>query len=553
MNPSPLRARRNAPLLLALILARALSAHAQAPAVAPDSSARRISLIEALGIAEGESETVGLARADVARARGDQRRARSAYYPQLSGAAFYQRTLNSQFSVLQGQDSAGTAPTPSAKCAHFTPQPQLTVEQRLDSLENAVECSSAADPFANFRNLPFGKENTWRFGLSLSQTLFSGGQTSGRASAAAAGRRSAELGVSAARAQLVLDVTRSYYDAALGDRLATIAEATLEQADSTLRQTGLGREVGTQSEFDLLRARVTRDNQRPVVIQRRADRDLAHYRLKQLLNLPLDQPLVLTTELGDTAPVEPPHLAELVPARGDTSTALRLPVRQADEAVTSQEGLLRAARGQRFPQLRLTSDFADLGYPDNGSPFGTDYLTDWTVSLGFTVPIFTGGRIGGEEDVARANLEQARLRQQQIRELAQLDARSAELQLAAALAAWESSAGTEEQAARAYEIADLRYREGISTQTEVNDVRIQLAQAQATRARAARDLQVARVRLDLLPALPLSMNGMPVSFSPAGGATAAPTGTGATQGSPAGPGGVVPGTAGLTQTGVPIQ
>ena len=79
-----------------------------------------------------------------------------------------------------------------------------------------------------------------------------------------------------------------------------------------------------------------------------------------------------------------------------------------------------------------------------------------------------------------AGLEQARLRLQQTRERAQVDARNADLQLAAAVAAWEASAGTEEQAGRAYQIAEVRYREGLSTQTELNDLRIQLAQAQAT-------------------------------------------------------------------------
>ena len=67
-----------------------------------------------------------------------------------------------------------------------------------------------------------------------------------------------------------------------------------------------------------------------------------------------------------------------------------------------------------------------------------------------------------------------------------------------------ASSGTVEQAQRAYEIADLRYREGLSTQTELLDARVALEQAQGNRAVAARDLQVARMRLLLLPALPLT-------------------------------------------------
>lgn len=490
-------------------------ASAAAQAQEPQGAAKPLSLVEALDIAERESESVGIAQSDLARAEGERRRARSSYFPQLTGSASYTRTLRSQFSALQGEDGGPSAPVPE-ECDAFVPRPGLPVEERLDSLEAAVECASNADPFAGLGNdLPFGRENSYRFGLSFSQTLFSGGRVTGQTQAANAGVRRAAIGLTAARAQLLLDVTQAYYDAALGDRLVVIAQATLQQADTTLSQAQLARQVGNQSEFDLLRARVTRDNQRPVVIQRRAARDLAYYRLKNLLNLPLEQPLELTSELVDTAMIRTARLAELVETPADTGTDVRAPVRQASEAVTSQQGLLRSARAQRWPQVSLTSDYAEIGYPNDGSPFGTNYLSDWVVAVGVQVPLFTGGRVKGDVAVARAGLEQARLQLQQTRELAQLDARNTQLQLQAAVAAWDASAGTEEQADRAYQIADIRYREGISTQTELNDLRIQLAQAQANRAQAARDLQVARMRLALLPSLPLG--------SGTGGAAAAST------------------------------
>ena len=475
---------------------------AQLAAQTPGMQGRQLTLGEALELAEKRSESIGIARAGLARAEGDRRRARSAYLPQLNGSASYQRTLQSQFSALEG--GTDTSSTPAAACDRFVAQPGLPIDQRLDSLENAVECASAADPFGSLRDLPFGRENTYRFGLSFSQTLFSGGRVRGQAQAAGAGVRSAAIGLTSARAQLLLDVTGAYYDATLADRLLTIAQATLDQADTTLGQTQLARQVGNLSEFDLLRARVTRDNQRPIVIQRRADRDLAYFRLKSLLDFPLDEPVVLTTELGDTALADSPRLQAVVETRGDTGTAARAPVRQAAEAVKAQRGLLRVARGQRLPQVALTSQYAQLGYPEKVSPFGARFVDDWVVSLGLQLPIFTGGRIGGEVDVARANLSEAELRLQQTHELAEVDARNAATQLEAADAAWQASAGTVEQAARAYQIAELRYREGLSTQTELLDSRIQLQQAQASRARAARDLQVAKVRIVLLPALPLA-------------------------------------------------
>jgi len=52
-----------------------------------------------------------------------------------------------------------------------------------------------------------------------------------------------------------LDVASAYYDAALADRLVDIADSSLVQTGEALRQTTLARQVGNQSEFDLLRAR----------------------------------------------------------------------------------------------------------------------------------------------------------------------------------------------------------------------------------------------------------------------------------------------------------
>jgi outer membrane protein TolC len=85
-----------------------------------------------------------------------------------------------------------------------------------------------------------------------------------------------------------------------------------------------------------------------------------------------------------------------------------------------------------------------------------------------------------------------------------LDARTSAAKLAEAEATWQASVGTAEQAQRAYAIAEVRFREGISTQLELSETRVQLQQALANRARAARDLQVARTRLMLLRDLPLS-------------------------------------------------
>lgn len=504
--------------LVLLVLAAPLNA--QTPAAVP------LSLAEALELAEGASESVEVARAGITRARGQVAQARSQRLPQVAGNVSYSRTLASPFSSFGGGAGADSTAGPPAGCTPaggaFVPNPGLPLEQRVDSLEQALRCAgaNAGNPFAGLSNVGFGSVNTWQYGFSASQNLFNGGSVAAQNRIADAGRRVAEVTLGSQRAQLALDVTQAYFDAALSNRLVAIAEAGLAQAETTLRQTQLARQVGNQPEFDLLRAQVARDNGRPVLIQRQAERTLAYLRLKQLVDLPADQAVSLTTPLDDERPVPVERFASNESLLNDTSSANRALVRQAAEAVTVQEAQLRIARAQSLPAVGLSFNYGRVAYPESGIPALGDFRTNASVGAALSVPIFTGGRLRGQRLVAEANLAEARAQYRQVREAAQLDTRSALERLEAAIATWRASSGTVEQASRAYSIAEIRYREGISTQLEVADSRILLQQAEANRALAARDLAVARVRLALLADLPLS--GAPSGSAGAGGGQGAP-------------------------------
>lgn len=474
---------------------------AQRPVLDTTPQGASLSLDEALRLALPASEAVALARQAVERARGEVQRARSEFFPQLNGTLAYTRTLESQFSRAGGNGSDSAATT---SCNRFTGDPSQPVTTRLDSLESALNCVTGLNPFAALGDLPFGQKNQYRLGLDASQVLYSGGRIRAQTRAARAAERSARIGLTAQEAQLTLDVTQAYYDAALADRLLAIAQGTLLLADSTYEQTRLARQVGAQPEFDVLRAQVSRDNQRTAVIQRESDREIAFLRLKQLLNLPLAESLTLTTPVDDSILPVVPALDSVVGRVLDTAAASRAPVRQAEASVEEQEARLRAARAERYPAVTLSSAFARLGYPSDVLPSWSDFVTDWTVGLTVKLPLFTGGRIGGSVKSASAAAEDSRIRLRQTRERAAVDSRTALERLRAATAAWEASQGTVAQAERAYAIAEIRYREGLSTQTELADARLLLEQARANRATAGRDLQTARVRVALLPELPLA-------------------------------------------------
>jgi outer membrane protein TolC len=476
------------------VIALALAA---AGAAAQTPQPRPLSLEEALRLSSSTSEQVEIARAGITRARGSLLQARSAALPQLNGSASYSRALASQFEGLGGGGADSTA-TPPFCVGEFAPDPALPVEQRLLQVEQRLTCPGGGlGGGIDFSNIGFGAENTYNAGLNLAWNVFSGGRNQALTRVARAGREVAEISLGSAEAQTQLDVTQAYFDARLSDQLLQIAEATLAQSEETLRLTELGARVGQQAEFDVLRARVARDNQRPTVIQRRSARDLSYDRLRTLLDIPQGQPLELTTPLdGGAPPVEAP----------DTASG-RAPVRQAEQQVAVQRAQLAIARSQRLPSISLTSQYGQVAFARNLFPELNSFRDNWTVGAALQIPVFTGGRIRGEVLSAEADVVEARAQLDQVRELAELDTRSAYSQLEAARATWEASSGTVEQAERAYAIAEIRFREGISTQIELTDARILLEQSRTNRASAARDLQVARARVTLLPYLPLSGAG----------------------------------------------
>jgi outer membrane protein len=430
---------------------------------------------------------------------------------------------------MLGAPDTSAASQLKAVCAPNIP-PNATQAERDAALAQAQSCAAAAG--IDFSRVGFGAKNQYTLGLAFSQNVFSGGRNSGQNAAATAGRRAAEVELTAQRAQLALDVTQAYFDAVLADRLVEIADTTLAQTNELLRQTTLARRVGNTSEFDLLRATVSRDNQRPVVIQRRGDRDIAYLRLKQLLNLPLDESVALTTPID-----EPVAVSRIIASNAsgttslasdavidtlasvpvpDTTTADRAPVRQSEENVRAQEGLLRVARADRLPSLALTSNYQRLYFPNTFAPSLSQYSENWTIGGSLGISLFSGGRVSGQIEVARANLDEARARLQQSRELASLDTRVALNQLAQAEAAFAASRGTSVQARRAYSIDQIRYREGISTQTDLTQSRLLLEQAVANQALSARDLAVARARVALIRDLPINTNALGAAAQRAG-------------------------------------
>lgn len=503
----PAQAPRRRPAAL-VALAAALVATplaAQQPGTAPTRATagtpRVLTLEEAFRIAEGASEAVRLSEAGLLRARGQVKQARATVLPQVNLTANLQRQIQNQFNAITERFRDPNAPPPAD--------------------------TGAPNPIG----LLFASPNTWTVSVVATQPLYFDKRLVIASRTSREVETVARLGLRTARAQLRYDIASAYFDAVVAERSRQLAESSLVQTERTFRQASLQKRVGTVAEFDQLRAQVSRDAQRPLVIQATQQRDIAYIRLRQLLDIPLATPLELATPIQDAEmdkalaasrldtdarPSAGAGLAgvslDAVPSltQRDTATDARTAVEQARLNVSTRRAALTAARLERMPAFTLSTNYSRFAYQPNNNVLPNtlrDFYPNWTVSFGLSVPLFTSGRISGSIMQAQADVAEAEARLVQARDAASVDVELALTTLKQAEATWLASEGTQVQAERALRIAEVRYANGVSTQLEVDDVRNLALQAGINRLQAARDLQLARLRLALLRDLPLGAGG----------------------------------------------
>lgn len=444
-----------------------LSAHAES-----------LTLEEALRRGLDASEQVELADAARERAAGDVRKARAGHFPQVGAQLAYTHQFASEydglFDVPTGATGYGTPTTTTA--------PTTTTDDGSGG------------------GLPFGADNTWRLTFSATQPIWSGNRVIAQDRMSSASVDVAELGWRSTRAAVVLSVAQAWYDAALADRLLDIARSTLAQAEATWEDARLASEVGRGAEFDVLRAQVEVENQRVSVIQAERARVGARLMLANLLDL---DPTALEQAV-DLESIEPAETLAAQLVGGVPTAGERVGVQQAEAGVFLSEQALVLSRSYALPSLSASAQVGWVAWPGEVLPPlpGNDWRDTVAVGATLTVPLFGGGAVSGELRNARAGIAESHTRLDQAMEADRAEAIDAAEQLRAAEAQWEATSGTVEQAERAYAIAVVRFEEGVSRQIELTDARLLRQRALANRAQAARDLQVARIRVALLPLLP---------------------------------------------------
>lgn len=426
----------------------------------------RLSVNDAVVYAREHANDVQNATAGIEAAEGQVREAKSYALPNISGSVEYKRQFQSIYSTTVPGDTSGLA-----------------------------------DLFANS---PFGSANSWNAQLTGSQMIWGGGRVGAGINAARAVRRSTHAARDQVRGDVARDVREAYYNAVYAGALVDIAQAGLDAARDQLRQVDALYKQGTRAEYDLIRAQVDARNQEPVLVSARNAQVLAQLELKQRMNLPLEQPLALTTGLAFPDSMVP------VPDEPGYDGHARAAMARADADVEARRQLLNVEKAQRWPELSLNGTFGQQAFPSDPMPTGSDFRRNLDASLKLDFPLFLGGRTFGTVQRANAEYEQARIAREAQRQAVDLDVARSRQDVRRTLATLVARRGTQRLAVRAYQLASVRYTNGLTTQFEVTNARVDAQRAAANEVEAVRDYMVALADLEHAVGRPVRTSSRPL-------------------------------------------
>jgi len=448
-------------LLVALVATPAQAAKAAATLPAATQDTLRLSLDEALALAQQNSAEMRVARQSVQVAEGQVKEAAAAALPQITGSLTYNRKFDSVF-------------------------------------ESAAQDTSLGGLADLFRNTSFAAEHSWTADLTATQTLWSGGRVGAGLSAARAYRTAVRADRDETSADVALQIKQAYYDALSTRDVQRIAESGLQLARQQLEQVRKLRQQGSRAEYDLLQAQVDAANQEPLVVEARNATTLAMLTLKRRLGLPLDQPIALTTPLafGEQVPIV---------ASEPTDAAARAAITSAEATVQARRQALRAERALRWPTLSAQATVSHAAFPADGSPEMDEFTRGIDGSVKLEWPLFQGFRTFGAVQRATGELRQAEARRDLTLQSVALDLESARQEMRRSLSSLAARRGTVALARRTHELASVRYQNGLSTALEVSDARLKLQTAEVNAVAALKDYRLALARLERASGAPLSM------------------------------------------------
>jgi len=313
-------------------------------------------------------------------------------------------------------------------------------------------------------------------GVEISQLMTDFGRTHALVSSANLQARAAASSETASREDILLAVDEAFYHALASQAILLVAQQTVTARQATADQVRALTEAKLRSELDLSFANV--DLQQAKLLLLNATND--NQESQAALNAILGEELPAVYTLVDETPAAP------APAPEDAAPLLQLAFQSRPDLASLN---LQASAANEFSQAErdlVRPTISALGVAGDAPVRADQITTPWYGAAGVNVsiPIFNGSLFSARANEATFRAQAADQSVQQLRQTIARDVTDTVLEAQSGFQRIDVSRQLMEQANSAFDLAQTRYKLGLSSIVELSQAQLAQTQAQIAYANA---------------------------------------------------------------------
>jgi outer membrane protein TolC len=289
--------------------------------------------------------------------------------------------------------------------------------------------------------------------------------------------------VEVTRADLRLEVARTYWALVTATESVRVVQEALGRADAHLRDVRAQFQSGLIPPNDVAAAEAQRAREELQLIEARTIRSSTLEDLRRLTRITTD--IIPDTQLSaEPLTPLPPRIANRA-----EQVAIAERISASEQRVSSIE-----AGSRPTVNFHATADYMNPN--PRFFPRAERWRSSWEVGAVVNWTLWDGGRIGAESAEAQANTVALRQQQAEVNSLIATEVRQRQLDVESAYAALDASEVGVRSAAEARRVVTERFNVGVATSTEVLDAQVALLQAELDRLRALASIKLSEARLE---------------------------------------------------------
>ncbi len=339
------------------------------------------------------------------------------------------------------------------------------------------------------QSFQIGRNNTWSTGFSAAMplvnvSLWKSFQITGM---------NVELAIEKAKSSkedLIDQVQQAFYTALLAKDSYDVYKENYDNAVRNYEEVKSKYANDRTSKFEVIRSEVTMQNAETSVYDSQNSIILAEWKLKALLGIDLQIPIVCLGNLTDYKEM----LAEYVDPNASIENNSTIKQFEIQERILEKTYKMQIAK--YYPTLNLSLNYQWMAMSENfkfsqyiWSPYSTG-------GIGITIPIFSGGKRYHDVKQAKVQMEQLALQKEDAIRNLEVGVKQAVNSMETCLKQYNAANKSLEGAQLGYEIALKRYEIGSGTLLELQDSQLALLRSKLTLNQAIYSYMMAKSSLE---------------------------------------------------------